>query len=192
MRQNGGRRSSKRPSLSDEDIVLAWNESESVAEVVARLGEVARQRGLPAVTASHVNYKGFQLRRAGVALKQFRKGRPLSSAKKATGDERFARIWNESDTIDEVVSQLALIATENGIGSPSRAEVKGWARALRQGGMTLRRMPPRRASVPGSTRLRVLDLFGKGVIASRIAATLGVSKQRVSQILGGSKNASAG
>jgi hypothetical protein len=43
--------------------------------------------------------------------------------------------------------------------------------------------PPRRPGKPGSTRVRVLELFGKGVIAREIAAQLGVSKQRVSQIL---------
>jgi hypothetical protein len=184
MSQRAVRWSGKRPTLSDEEFILAWNRSESIAEVVERLAETSRQRGLAAVTASYVNYKGFQLRRSGAALKQFRKGRPLSSAKKVIGDERFARIWNESNTIDEVVTQLALIATENGIDSPSRAEVDGWVRGLRQDGVKLRRMPPpRRACKPGSTRVRVLELFAQGMIASDIALKVGVSKQRVSQIL---------
>jgi hypothetical protein len=183
MRQRSKYRGVFRANISDDDFLAAWNRSHSVSEVVGRLADIARRQGFAPPGASQVNLRAHRLRRAGVELKGFRRGRPPCGAKTAIGEERFVSVWNESSSLDAAVRRLAEIAAGAGAAAPSRSAASQWARRLRHRGLKLRRIPRPKSASPSPTRLRVLELFRQGTAPRDIAAAIGVSRQRVSQIL---------
>jgi hypothetical protein len=170
-------------TVPDEDLVAAWQQSETIADVVVCLAEVAQQRGLAPLTAAQVNYKGFRLRKSGVALKRLRRGRPPGDTEKFLDDEQFVELWNGSGSTAEALSRLGELAAAADLTPPSRTQVGRWAGRIRRSGVKLRRMPPLRPLRLDSTRARALQLYQQGLPQCDIALATGVSRQRVSQIV---------
>lgn len=65
--------------VTPEEFILAWETSETVDEVVEKLGRAAKEKGSPAIPKDIILSRASTYRNSGVKLKKMRRrhGRPI-------------------------------------------------------------------------------------------------------------------